>query len=432
MVRHTDWFADRESFRREWDAAAKWRLKYRPKDEETALYYGALQQSAAAAADPAATTTVPSPEGIAAGAAQRKRIHIRHKHKRVCPDAEQRRQAEQPCGRQTPTAGAGADATSLGERAVVVESNDNTTMTANANGISNRAVRQQPITYMLSRRADELQSLGLARPPPMLLPGLHVPHVVGAGMCRMLTGGMPAKDSKQYERRPNRDHPDFSKCTVDVARAGERVGGAGTLLATDRGPDSLAHRDVGGFHVSRNMPPAAMDAAADYCRVNRAGAVNNTDQPARDPLVLRQLHHSMVIRHRQHIAAVPEAAETRARAQHEMLATARDLDGEGSDNNHNHRSTAGGGAHLPRSALLDAEMLPPRDRTTAKAALARGDKNDCTSTRRGAPPAGDAPPVLLRIPVPRDAFRRKNDIKRHHEAMHTTGGKVMMRGVKAT
>jgi hypothetical protein len=297
----------------------------------------------------------------------------------------------------------------------------------------------------------------------MLLPGLHIPHVVGAGMCRMLTGGMPARNTRHYDRRPNREHPNFAECTVnaeDVLRAQQQqqpqqlTGTTATtrktqealrptLLATDRGPASISARDVGGFGTCNAMTGAAMSDAADNCRLNAPGGVHNSFLPSEDPFVLRQLHYAATNRHRQHIPAVPDEVLRRADAARELLRTARDALSASERSG----AAVAHGAGLPASTLARsagasgrdaAAVMPAEDggnvvravapSKRARAEAAKKARRGGTSKLRDAQvdPEPEAY-ALLRVPVPHAAFRRKDEIKTHHEAKHSAGA-VLLRG----
>ena len=68
-----------------------------------------------------------------------------------------------------------------------------------------------------SRKERELNALLAADQPTQILPNLYVPGVVGRGMAMFLTGSFDA-DPHMYDRRPQREHPDFQKVarTFDV------------------------------------------------------------------------------------------------------------------------------------------------------------------------------------------------------------------------
>lgn len=442
-MKKTDWLADREAFRREWNTAAKWNLKHRPNDEETLEYYSDLKKPYAPPLHSEAESDNQQQQQ------PKKRIHIRHKHKRVCPEhalKEKERSIEHdPVTTSSPST-----------RGNVVT---NDTLKANLEtSVTNRMIRQQPVTYTLNQKADELIKLGLAKPPEMLLPGLHIPHVVGAGMCRMLTGGMPAHNARHYERRPNRDHPDFTKRTVDVTlptQEDKKLLTKQGLLSTKRGQHSVNAQDVGGFATATKMPPRAMDEASEYIHKNHRGGVHHTDQPSADPLVLKQLHHSMTNRHRQWIPAVPKEVQVRAETGREELRRAVEsedgnLSSSSSSTNNNQQrtmllngtnnpllSSTATRAHLPKSTLIPKVhnhhdlLVSSENNNNSTREL---EKSASDRRRRAVDGVDDnqyVQPMLLRIPVSRDAFRKKDDIKTHHESKHSVGGKVMMRGVKA-
>ena len=440
-MKKTHWLADREAFRREWNVAAKWNLKNRPDDEETHEYYDDLKK-------PYVTPDKHQHNGDSDEQQPKKRIHIRHKHKRVCPEHAEKEKLRS----SSVTARSAQDVADDGK-------NDTTGTATAAASVTNRMIRQQPVTYTLNERSEELIKMGLAKPPQMLLPGLHIPHVVGAGMCRMLTGGMPAHNSRHFERRPNRDHPDFTKCTVDVtlpSKDDKKLMTKQSLLSTKRGKHSVNAQDVGGFGTATKMPPNSMDEASEYIHKNHGGGVYHSDQPSSDPLVLKQLHHSMTNRHRQWIPAVPKEVEVRASTGRQILnkvvesedgnLTSSSSSSSSSDSKNLllHSSSKGNNnplltstatrAHLPKSTLIPQKSHHHHHHTEEEQQPEQGGNNLSRSKKHKKNNAEDQQPLqpmLLRIPVSKNAFKKKDDIKTHHESKHSAGGKVMMRGAKA-
>ena len=220
-----------------------------------------------------------------------------------------------------------------------------------------------------------------------------------------------------------------------------------SLLSTKRGKHSVNAQDVGGFGTATKMPPTSMDEASEYIHKNHGGGVYHSDQPSSDPLVLKQLHHSMTNRHRQWIPAVPKEVEVRASTGRQILnqvveSEDGNLTSSSSSSTSNlllHSSSKGNNnplltststrAHLPKSTLI-----PKKSHHHQQEEEQGNNKNNLSSSKKNKKNADQQQeplqPMLLRIPVSKDAFRKKDDIKTHHESKHSVGGKVMMRGAK--
>jgi hypothetical protein len=211
-----------ESNRREINAKVKWLLQNTPDDDEARAMKAVLEKPRQV---PDAIPAHMLPEGAVVAAvggpssssADGENLHRKRHHRKGCPRHAQRVLARQQeaLGEAVQAVAAGNPARALQLRRQIDDigkatvSAKTATEEANLIGVAGLTMADKSGTATrLSRKERQLAALLAEAHPVHLLPSLHVPQAVGKGMAMFLTGGYTA-DPHMYDRRPNREHPNF-------------------------------------------------------------------------------------------------------------------------------------------------------------------------------------------------------------------------------